>query len=208
MRAFPALILCAAACVSETRGPSGEIVAEEENGPSPVETAEAQVAALIRDLPRRSGADLLGALDRIAFYKTLALRPIGEALAKADPRTRSHLVYVLGVIGGSDAHRLIASRLGDADPVVRFEAASALLDANDISGVPVLIAYLRDGDKRIRYKAFESLKRFTKQDFGYDFAAAEPAREAAVAKWDAWWSKTRAEMLYVGNSERPASVQK
>jgi hypothetical protein len=191
---------CVAGCVSETRGPTGEVMAEAENdGPMPLEAAENRVRAMIAELPREAGQDLLGTLERITAYREIALRPIRDALVGADARSRSHLVYVLGRIGGPEAHRIMTATLADKDPVVRFESAAALLDKGDLSGVPVLIASLRDQDRKIRFKSIESLKRFTKKDFGYDFAADEAERTAAAGRWDAWWAKTRAELIYVGN---------
>lgn len=193
------LVLCAAGCVSETRGPSGEIIAEEnDDGPTPLEVAENRVRVQIGELPRQAGQDLLATLETIVAHKEISLRPIREALPNADARTRSHLVYVLGRIGGPEAGRILTTALADPDPVVRFESAAALLDKGDFSGVPVLIKSLRDADRKIRFKSIESLKRFTKKDFGYDFAADAPAREDAALRWDAWWAKTRAELVYVG----------
>lgn len=197
-----------AACVSETTGPSGEVVADvtTERGKSPVEAAEERVNYLLDELGRSTGKDLLGTLDRISSYKELALAPIARRMESAEPRMRSHLVFLLGRIGGNGAHRMMAARLADKDPVVRFESAAALLERGDLGGVPVLVKALRDPDRKLRFKAFESLKNFTKQDFGYDFAADESRREVAAAQWDAWWSKTRAELLYVGrtsDSEKP-----
>ncbi len=190
------------ACVSETTGPSGEVLAEavDEGGKSPVETAEERVDYLLDELGRSRGKDLLATLDRISSYKELALAPIARRMEASEPRMRSHLVFLLGRIGGNTAHRMMAARLGDKDPVVRFESAAALLERGDMGGVPILVKSLRDPDRKLRFKAFESLKQFTKQDFGYDFAADEPRREIAAAQWDAWWSKTRAELLYVGQT--------
>jgi HEAT repeat protein len=189
------------ACVSETIGPSGEVVAEAEvGGKTPLEAAEERVDALLDALAQSSGKDLLGVLDRLTAYKEIALGPIRRRMETADPRTRSHLVYLLGRIGGNEAHRMMAARLADKDAVVRFESAAALLERGDLAGVPVLMKSLRDPDRKMRFKAFEALRSFTKQDFGYDFAADEARRETAAAAWDAWWAKTRAELLYVGDT--------
>lgn len=201
VRALPLLCLpFASACVSETRGPGGELLAEDsaEDGKSPLEQAEERVRAHLAVLERSTGKDLLGVVDRIVSYKEIALRPIAERMETGDSRVRSLLVYVLGRIDGTYAHAQLTARLSDPDPVVRFEAASALVDDADLSGVPLLVKALREPDRKLRFKAIEALRRLTKQDFGYDFAADEPGRERAVAAWDSWWAKTRAELLYVG----------
>jgi hypothetical protein len=195
-----AVVFFAPGCVTERRGADGAIAADEvaDDGKLPLDLAQDRVRAEIGDLPRLTGRHLLSAMDRIAAYRAIAIVPIAERIDDPDPFLRSHLVYVLGRIGGPDAHRLLASRIADTDPIVRFESAAALLDAGDLGGVPVLVKMLREPDRKLRYKSIEALKRFTKQDFGYDFAADEPQRERAVAQWDAWWTKTRAELIYAG----------
>ena len=95
VRALPLLCLpFASACVSETRGPGGELLAEDsaEDGKSPLEQAEERVRAHLAVLERSTGKDLLGVVDRIVSYKEIALRPIAERMETGDSRVRSMLV--------------------------------------------------------------------------------------------------------------------
>ena len=55
--------------------------------------------------------------------------------------------------------------------LVRYEVAASLLQFKDLSGVPVLIGFLEDEDRRIRFKSFQALSAFTRQDFGYEFGS-------------------------------------
>lgn len=188
----------AAGCVTETRKATGEIVEEKPPpcGPGPVEQVEAQVRKRIDHMKYESGAELLKTIETIANCKELALRPIAESLDGSEPGIRANLVYTLGVMGGSQAHALVARQISDRSPVVRYEVAAALIGFKDPSGVPILIGFLEDEDRRIRYKSFQALSAFAKQDFGYDFGAPESDRAASVDRWKSWWAAKRSEIVY------------
>ncbi len=195
--AMAALAVCGG-CVSETFRPDGGIMEEKQpsTGPSPVERVEARVRSKIEQMKIEQGGELVRTMQEIAAYRELALSPIAETLPNTDATQRANLVYVLGLIGGSEAHAIVGAQLRDKDPVVRYEAASSLLQFRDWSGVPVLIGFLGDQDRRMRYKAFQALKEFTKEDLGYDFAGSDEERAAAVGRWSKWWQRRRAELVY------------
>ena len=185
-------------CVSETIRADGRAVEEKpaSTGPSPLEIAEQKVRRLIDRLGTVQGGERVQTMQEIQAYHEIALGPITEALETANPEIRGNLVYILGAIGGADAHQIVSSRVKDPDPVVRYEAAAALLGFKDWGGVPILIGFLSDQDRRMRYKSFQALRDFTKQDLGYDFGGNEEERAAAVSRWSKWWQQRRAELVY------------
>jgi hypothetical protein len=192
-------LLVLTGCVTETRTATGEIIEDRKPIPgekTPVKQVETQVRQRIDHMRYEQGTELLKTIETIASCKELALKPIAEALASADTGVRANLVYTLSLIGGSQAHALVARQMSDQSPVVRYEAASSLLQFKDWSGVPVLIGFLESEDRRIRFKSFQALQTFAKQDFGYDFGAPEPERTAAVTRWKDWWTEKRSDLVY------------
>ena len=92
--------------------------------------------------------------------------------------------------------RLVTRQISDKSPIVRYEVAASLLQFKDSSGVPLLIGFLEDEDRRIRFKSFQALSTFANEDFGYDFGAPEPDRAASVDRWKEWWSTRRSELVF------------
>jgi HEAT repeat protein len=191
-------LVVAGGCVTEERTLAGEPIEKRKpsNAPTPVEQVEAQVRQRIDRMKYENGADLLRSIETIAACEQIALRPICEALPNVEPGVRANLVYTLSLIGGSQAHAIVARQVSDQSPIVRYEAAAALLQFRDVSGIPILIGFLEDEDRRMRYKSFQALTEFTKDDFGYDFGAPEPVRAEAVARFKEWWASCRSELVY------------
>jgi hypothetical protein len=183
--------------VTEERNSTGEIVQESKPAsPTPVEQVESQVRKRIDHLMYESGSELFRSMQTIASCKELALKPISEAIQTTDASGRANLVFILSMIGGSQAHAIVSRQICDRSAVVRYEAASALLQFKDVSGIPILIGFLEDEDRRLRFKSFQALSAFTHEDFGYDFGAPEPARAEAVEKWKEWWKERRSAIVY------------
>lgn len=192
-------LLMIAGCVTETRTLTGELIEERKPQPgekSPIEQVEAQVRQRIDHMRYEQGTELLKTIETIAGCKELALKPIAEAMPQAEPGVRANLVYTLSMIGGSQAHGLVARQISDQNSIVRYEVAASLLQFKDWTGVPVLIGFLEDEDRRIRFKSFQALSSFAKEDFGYDFGAPEPDRTAAVTRWKSWWTEKRSDLVY------------
>ena len=185
------------ACV--TTYENGQLVAEREDRsgkPSRLERVQEQVNSRIERLKYEHGKELLATLQELIALERLAIAPIGQALETADSRTRAHLIYVLGFIGGGEARQLVVARLSDQSEIVRYEAAAALMQIGDWSAVPVLIAFMDSDSRRLRYKAHEILRLKTKQDYGYDFNAEAASRNEAIQQWKSWWSDRRDQMIY------------
>jgi PBS lyase HEAT-like repeat len=199
MVALLALLVVLSGCVTETKTVGGDVVeSTPQTGPTPVEQIETKVRKRIDHMKYEKGTELLKSMEVIASCKELALRPINEALQTQESGIRANLVYTLSLIGGSQAHAIVARQISDKSPVVRYEAASALLQFQDVSGIPILIGFLEDADRRIRFKSFQALEGFTKQNFGYDFGAPEADRAAAVERWRNWWCERRSQLIYEG----------
>jgi HEAT repeat protein len=74
------------------------------------------------------------------------------------------------------------------EPGRRIEAAVDAAARKDPAAVPGLIELLDSDDVGARMVAIRSLERITGQTLGYDYAAPEAQRQAAVARWMEWRS--------------------
>lgn len=181
-------------CVTEGPPPPDE---EEQETTGPLEHVEAKIAQIISQMHNQSEDGLFRSAQLLRRYGELSLGPIGEAMEEANPRTRSVLLWATGFIGAEGgsarkgARELALPWLADPNPAVSYEAAAALAEMGDWSGVPRLLSWLDSPDRKARYKAIDVLQRIAGDDFGYDFAAAGPIRAPAVARWQEWWSARR-----------------
>lgn len=196
-----ALILLCAAC--QTEGPEVAKSDPDEQF-SPVNHAERAVEQRIARIRYQSGQQLLDTLQQIVRYGELAVDPVLAALETADPRTRANLLWVLGYVGGPEAHPVLVEHLSHPNQAVRYEAAAGLATLGDMSGVPVLLDFLESEQKRLRYKAHEVLAASTGQDFGYVSNAPSGAREQALSRWRSWWRSERARIF---EGDRAASAR-
>ncbi|MSR74371.1 MAG: HEAT repeat domain-containing protein [Planctomycetes bacterium] len=171
-------------------------------GVSPVGHVEQQVRIRVAGLQSLQGAQLLTSMETLIKCGALARKPVIEGLSSPDPRMRASLVYVLGYIGGSEARVAVSERLGDTDVGVRYEAAAALLQMGDVSGLPVLIKLLDDRDARVRFKAIEAVAGVAGQHFGYEFNASPAERGSALQRIKAWWAERSTTVSTVTASNR------
>lgn len=72
------------------------------------------------------------------------------------------------------------------EPAARIEAAVEAARTGDTGAIPDLIGLLDSDDPATRLVAIRSLERLTGETLGYDHAAAEPEREAAIGRWVEW----------------------
>lgn len=165
----------------------------------PVAQAHKAVTERIERMRFEYGKELLASVQALISLRELAKAPILEALPTTDARTRANLIYVLGYIGGPEAHASVRRHSADSDMAVRYEAAAALMQMGDWSSIPVLISFMESPDRRIRYKAFQVLRERTEQDFGYEFNAPEVQRAESVNRWKSWWDGRRREIIYGRN---------
>ena len=83
---------------------------------------------------------------------------IEAAAMEKDPRIRSQMVIVMGVIGDDGAIKHVATFLYDPDPRVRANAIEALEHIGSEEAFPMIINSLSDDDNRIRANAVKALK--------------------------------------------------
>lgn len=79
-----------------------------------------------------------------------------------------------------------ARGFASADPGARMDAAVDAAARHDTSAIPELIKLLESDDPAARLVAINALERLTGTTNGYDFAARESERRAAVDRWVAW----------------------
>ncbi|MCC6230278.1 MAG: hypothetical protein IT432_13770 [Phycisphaerales bacterium] len=79
-----------------------------------------------------------------------------------------------------------ARGFASADPGARLDAAVDAAARHDASSIPELIKLLDSDDPAARMVAINTLQRLTGTTNGYDHAAPEPQRHAAVDRWVAW----------------------
>lgn len=93
--------------------------------------------------------------------------------------------------------------LASDQTTLRARAAALLGETGDASVVPALVAALSDesihvgahypdaGMATTRWWANNSLKKLTKQDFGFRWDAPKPERETAINKWTQWLASSK-----------------
>jgi HEAT repeat protein len=182
------LVLAASACTTTTT--KDGVDTGRENA-----IVKAEVERQVAELRYLHGNELLDSMQRLARAGEAAMPAIREGARSEDWLTRASLSWVMGESNDRryipDLHQLV----GDRVVGVRYEAAAALVELGDNAGFPVLVDGLSDGEVRIRYKCFESLRRATGRDFGYQHDGSEAARSEAVARWKDWLAGIRASAL-------------
>ncbi|TVQ59397.1 MAG: hypothetical protein EA379_11140 [Phycisphaerales bacterium] len=74
-----------------------------------------------------------------------------------------------------------------SDPQARLLALQRAAASGDTSRIPEIIGMLESDDPGIRMLANATLERMTGESAGYDHAAREHERRAAIDRWEAWW---------------------
>jgi hypothetical protein len=180
-----AAALAGAGCVTETEMPTGLTAGQ-----------RADLARLVRSVRSSRGAELRDNLFMIVAYGPFAVDVVDEELLSDErPRVRSNAVFVLGQIhrqdGDMKALELVAEALDDSDPLVRTEAAAALLEVGDLRGADLLVDALEDPNAARRTQVFVVLERATGLSFGYDPNADANARREAVTRFREYFRVTR-----------------
>lgn len=156
---------------------------------------QSEIDRRIGELRYLHGNDLLQSMTRLVSLGDAAAPSIRKGAKSDDWLTRSSLAWVMGASSDRRFIPDLREMLDDKVVGVRYEAASALVELGDGAGFPVLVDGLSDGDIRNRYKCFESLRRATGQDFGYQHDAEPAARQDSVARWKDWLAGVRASAL-------------
>ncbi len=100
-----------------------------------------------------------------------------------------HAVWLwVGVVGFFGGCTPIPKGFDSPEPAARIEAALEAADRGDRGAIPDLIGLLDSDDPATRMVGILALERLTGETLGYDYAAAEGEREAAVARWVEWYA--------------------
>ena len=158
-----------------------------------VQVLREEIQERMAALPYQTEEQLYSNLIRLAYIGEPAIPYLLEGLKAEPARTRSSSAYVLGLM--KDRRTIPALRKAVEDPVpeVRYEVATSLCILGAREGYPMLIQGLSDPEIRNRYKCGEALKLLTRLDFGYRHDDTPTARAQAIATWNDWWERLRAE---------------
>ncbi|MFH0944682.1 MAG: HEAT repeat domain-containing protein [Planctomycetota bacterium] len=146
------------------------------------------------------GMAKLGDLRQLSAFGPAATQPVVDQLLSSDnPQLRSNAVFVLGEIYRLDrdekAIEAVRGAVKDPDRLVRLEAARALLENGDRSGINELVDALDDPGRGTRTIAFLALREASGGvDFGYHPGLDTVARQEPIARF-------RAHYAYGGSGE-------
>ncbi|HEX9794954.1 MAG TPA: HEAT repeat domain-containing protein [Planctomycetota bacterium] len=140
-------------------------VAAPDEGSAAAPEFSPEVVSLLRQLQHEDGRERYRALEKLAELQ--------------DERLLPHLYPLL------------------ADPYefMRFLAAHTLGQWEAKAAVPHLIEALLDEKPFVREAAIWSLRRLSKQDFGFDYTAPRDELVRAYEAWKTWWSANGEEFL-------------
>jgi HEAT repeat protein len=141
----------------------------------------------------------------IYIWMLIALPFIGCAAQQTKPLSQEEIGRVLeSVSQGKKVDRDTLHRALISDQTyLRASAARLLGEVGDTTSVPHLIDALSDQSVHVganypdasmattRYWANESLKKLTKQDFGFAWGAPDVERQAAIKRWREWNQSTK-----------------
>jgi CRP-like cAMP-binding protein/HEAT repeat protein len=84
------------------------------------------------------------------------VRTLGQALAHADPQTRTFIVEALGRLGGHEALDTLRGQLADSTPAVRVAALTAVTAIGDARALPWVMPLLADATPSVRAAAIRA----------------------------------------------------
>jgi HEAT repeat protein len=148
--------------------------------------------ALLTFLPRAENENVLGeikeALSTVAYPNGKADPTLLKALADDNPLRRATAIEVLCANGQAEPRASLRKLLEDPVPMVRFRAAIALSQTNDVKSVSALITLLGDLQVEDAHVALEVLyslagEKAPKTPPGADADTRGKCRDA----WKTWW---------------------
>lgn len=151
------------------------------------------VEALLAYLPFVDDAwiedEIRHSMKRLAYADGKALTVIEQALTDKEAKRRAAAVWLVGQSSDPRQRQLVASRLDDESPDVRFLAASALLNARDAAAVPALIGLLTTNSPELACRAEDLLLRVAAgAGPGVWLNAADNSHSQRVRNaWELWW---------------------
>jgi len=137
----------------------------------------------------RSGRKLTAAESAVVAAAVPALI---DTLGDTAPLVRGNAAISLGVTRDARALQPLSLAAHDKEPLVRASACHGLGDLGEKAAAGPLIPMLDDPDATVRRSAIEGLESITGLTLDYRAHASPAKRRAAVARWQAWWTRTRA----------------
>jgi HEAT repeat protein len=133
------------------------------------------------------------ALAAVARHDGKADEAIVAALEDKVPARRAAAVGALLRSGSAEQRRPLRKFLEDPEPLVRLEAALALIDARDREAVPVLVALLTELPLERCWPVEDVLCRLAgEQTPNVSLGADEAARKKCRDAWAGWWARAAA----------------
>lgn len=111
------------------------------------------------------------------------------------------IVCAVGVASGCGP--AVTPDFNSAEPAARMDAAVIAARDGDRSKVPDLIRLLDSDDPATRLVAIRALERLTGETQGYDHAASDEHREAAIRRWEEWHRARSAGDNATESAQRP-----
>ena len=146
-----------------------------------------------------------GRIEQIHWFATVGEPAYPQLLELvADPRP-DVAGTALAALGATRDSRLIEHLRAVALPekipaTLRYEWARTYLRLGDWSEAPVLIRGLAEEELMVRALCGQALFEATGQRFGFQPKAEPAEREAAIARWEAWWAARQDEGVLVSST--------
>ena len=134
----------------------------------------------------------LAAVRALSRYKDdEVFSMLSASLRDRDPEIRRQALNLLCWTYGDRATTAVLTLLHDADSGVKKTAMLICGSLKLKQAISALITLLSDPDREIQKRACESLKKITKEDFGFKVTGSNKSKEAAVEDWRFWWRENQ-----------------
>jgi hypothetical protein len=157
------------------------------------------VAALLAYLPSADDEVIeeayFNAINAVGFSGDKPDPVLLDGVRDPHPLRRAAAARALGSAVHAEQHRPVLPLLQDADPRVRFEAATALVRSGEKAAVPALLTALTDGPVSLAWQAEELLYRVAGEKAPDSTLGSgdPPTRRRCREVWTTWWRAHGAE---------------
>ncbi len=193
------LLLAASGCLgcqSDPEPPSADRIKhttdpkDGRKGDRPYYRGTAKVQQDIRDLmarvPGASHRQWADIARKLAGFGEPAVPQLIANLGSGDHDVQVMSAYVLGMIKDPRSLDALYRSTIEGAPVVRYEAATAMLRMGDKRGLRTMVDALDSPDPLVRARAILVLRERTGETFGYKADDVPDERSAALSRWRAW----------------------
>ncbi len=207
-----ALVVCAGACANPSGGARPMSASASPSSPwiRPSPLLRQQIEDEAERLPWTHGFERL---EQIRWFAAIGEPAYEKLLVLASDPREDVAAAALAALGATLDRRLVtyirslpwSSEREQSD--LGLERSRTLLRLGDWSGIPSLIAGLRDERLYTRALCLDALKEATHETLDYDPRSEPQVRENAVKRWEEWWLSRAGDGLLssasgTGSSER------